>query len=162
MEASPIGTQTMRMRSAEPSIMPPPPVPFSLCVCDSSIADPCSFSPVILLNFSFPLLSSPLLSSPRPPALLLETKRMFAAQVAKLCAIRAVQVERAHLSSLLNKVRGSAGFVVPLALVGAWMVWPAMGPETKASMGLPVDTSASFPETKYELEEVDKMPVVKS
>ena len=50
---------------------------------------------------------------------------------------------------------------MPLALVGAWMVWPAMGPETKASLGLPVDTSARFSETKYVLEEVDKMPVVK-
>ena len=87
---------------------------------------------------------------------------MFAAQVAKVFSHRWVQVEKAHITSALNKMKGSAGFAVPLGLVGAWMVWPAMGPETKASMGLPVEAPAGASVTVYVEDEVDTMPVVKS
>jgi hypothetical protein len=85
---------------------------------------------------------------------------MFAAQVAKVFAHRTVQVEKAHITSALNKLKGSAGFAVPLGIIGMWMVWPAMGPETKASMGFPVEAQAGSV-TVYVEDEVDTMPRVK-
>ena len=87
---------------------------------------------------------------------------MFAAQVAKLFCHRRVQVEKAHFTSIVNKLKGSVGFAVPLGLAGMWMVWPALGPETKASIGLPVEEQVGRTVTVYVEEEMDTMPVVKS
>ncbi len=69
----------------------------------------------------------------------------------------------AQASTILRNIRPSAGFVVPLALVGLWLTYPAMKPATREMFGLPSGSSdlAAFGAIKFEESELDKMPVVK-
>ena len=80
----------------------------------------------------------------------------------KLMGERTLQYHSTQIRHEVTSLGKLASFAVPVGMVVLWCAFPAIPDETKSMVGIPV---AEKPETvgatKYKLEEIDAMPVLK-
>ena len=75
---------------------------------------------------------------------------------------RTLQYHTTQVQHEVKSLAKLAGFAVPAGMVVLWIAFPAIPNETKAMVGIPVSAGPSTGgTTKYKLEEIDEMPVLK-
>lgn len=75
------------------------------------------------------------------------------------------QTHKLEFIKVVSHLKGSLGFAVPVGMFALWTVWPAIGDEKKAAIGIPMsapDAAFISSKTQFMEDEVDKMPVLRS